>query len=206
MLNPVTTAVPFNGALKIGATWRSIGRRSRPIKHREEISPPIDGGFSGYLFVVRKGTAMIDNEFIEDGDEVWGDADRQCIVSTARRKCGREVADKIISAFGGTVIYVRLPRNITPDYELAQVAGLHEAKLIAEELGGCSIEVPSLSTAQNRADQNVIRWVKLAGLPNRKAATLVGMSDRHVRFLSAGLRAVGKLPPLAAGRRWNQYG
>ncbi|EQB31510.1 hypothetical protein M529_14425 [Sphingobium ummariense RL-3] len=149
---------------------------------------------------------MIDNEFIEDGDEVWDDADRQCILSTARRRCGREVADKIQSAFGGTVIYVRIPRNITPDCELAQVVGVAQAKLIAEELGGCSIDVPSLSTAKNRADQNVIRWAKLAGLPNRKVATLVGMSERHARFLAAGLRAVGRLPALDTGRRWNQYG
>lgn len=135
---------------------------------------------------------MLPNPSSEHDDIVWGDEDKICIVTVARRVAGEEAAARLLAAYGGVTIFV--PRNVPRDHELSRVIGWSAARSIAAEIGGQRSYVHAGGQMQVAILERAILWAKLAGMKVRKIALLVDRSDRHVRHISSGLRQLGRLP------------
>lgn len=136
------------------------------------------------------------SDFIGDDDSViWGDEDKICLVTVARRIAGDDVAAAVQSYFGGTHYY--LPATIGADNELAKLVGMETAQAIADEIGGCESLVPRGLFRPDLIIREVVKWGKLADLTGRNIAMLTGISSRHVTHVTASLRRGGNLPPKA---------
>jgi hypothetical protein len=121
----------------------------------------------------------------------YGDEDKICAVSVARRVAGPDAAKLIRDVFGGTTIYI--PRTIKSDHELSLLIGWPAARAIAAEIGGVPTDVP-FGNSRIVNMEHVVLWATLAGLTARKIACLVDRTDRHVRHIRLTLRKLGKLP------------
>ena len=146
---------------------------------------------------------MLSSKIISNDDSViWGDEDKICIVTVARRTLGEEVATLLKIHFGGAEIHV--PVKMPPDHALAKLIGWEPACILAAEVGGtnkCFVSRGEFSPAV--MVRRVVRWCTFGGVPMRVAGALAGVSERHARYVAAQLRAANLLP---SGSWKNQHG
>ena len=110
-----------------------------------------------------------------------------------------ETAIKIARTMGGRRAYIA--RNPTPRSWLVRLVGMDTARKIGTALHvatGFELEIPLfLNTADER--KRSVESLTLQGISKMKIAGLLGLHHRTIQKYRAGLRAEGRIPPIAIG-------
>lgn len=136
--------------------------------------------------------------------DYFDDADKICLISTARRLIGEDAAKALHFAYSGQRIYIPRPENLAGNHGIVMVVGWQGALRLAEAISGVDIDVPTVASYDEAEMHKVVMLAKLAGLQARRIASLTSISDRHVRFIAAKLRNIGRLPPQTYGNRYSK--
>lgn len=137
--------------------------------------------------------------FMPPREQFYDDPAKICVLATANRLAGAEVARCLQEAFGGTRLYVHVaPSSSSP---LSQAVGHDIAIKIAAELGGVTVDVPLGSKSFTAKHAEVVRWAYWARLRVRAVAALCGISERQISNIMARLRAQGLISHSARSRQ-----
>lgn len=118
------------------------------------------------------------------------------LLESAERILGTAARDALWRAFSARKVYV--PKWVTADHPIALAVGVGGMQLLAAELGGITVEVPTSPECGPRGRRDRICALMLAGIPRHIIAREAICTERRVNQIIADLRADGKLPP---GRR-----
>lgn len=98
-------------------------------------------------------------------------------IDSIAESAGLETAEKIVSEFGGTRIYI--PKKLTPEHELCALVGFEKALVICSCFCGERVDIP----LRYRTMEEIHRLVPMLlkkGYKIRRIARMVGMSERTV--------------------------
>ena len=108
---------------------------------------------------------------------------------------GTAVALAIISAKGGTIVYIPKPANISADHWLVSLVGQNVAEVIAQHFGGAKVEIPLMGGGARAKTWSAIRKALDDGHDLPTAARLAGVCQRTARRHKNGHSALGTVDP-----------
>jgi len=80
---------------------------------------------------------------------------------------------------------IYIPRSLTADHRLVRLLGLENARRLAAALGGEILSVAPCKGVFQRFRDNEVRRLAVDGMKVSVLATMVGVSERHIRSIIA---------------------
>lgn len=116
------------------------------------------------------------------------------LVETLDEFCGHgtglRIALKLMQNFGGRD--VKFPPNPSEDHPVVHALGMDDARLLCQHLAGQQIYVPHGRAP--RSQRNAVLALEREGRNRAQIAAALGLSERHVRRMSAQPESRPRLP------------
>lgn len=106
------------------------------------------------------------------------DADLICVVSIARRICGRQAARNLVRDFGGTRI--QIPIAVRSDHPISKSIGHESAIALAEECGGVPSYIPMSLGGRAERRRGVVQALISEGRTVAQIARATSHSERSI--------------------------